>query len=69
MFIYGSLTAGSITETEPRYATKLDYDKRFEYLRPASFPMTRRYEVDSWNQDWQEVEAENDLPAGNLARH
>ncbi len=38
MFIYGSLTAGTIPETEPRYATKLDYDKRFEYLRPASFP-------------------------------
>ena len=54
--ILGSLTAGTISETEPRYATKLDYDKRFEYLRPASFPMTRRYEVDSWDQDWQQVE-------------
>jgi len=56
MFIYGSLTAGTILETEPRYGTKLDYDKRFEYLRPASFPMTRRYEVDSWDQDWKEVQ-------------
>ena len=56
LMILGSLTAGTIMETEPRYATKLDYDKRFEYLRPASFPMTRRYEVDSWDQDWQEVE-------------
>ena len=29
---------------------------------PASFPMTRRYEVDSWDQDWEEVEGgENDL--------
>ena len=69
MFIYGSLTAGTITETEPRYATKLDYDKRFEYLRPASFPMTRRYEVDSWDQDWKEVQgAENDASNGNLAK-
>jgi predicted nucleic acid-binding Zn ribbon protein len=69
LFIYGSLTAGSVSATEPRYATKLDFDKRFEYLRPASFPMTRRYEVDSWDQDWQEIQgAENDLPAGNLAR-
>jgi hypothetical protein len=69
MFIYGSLTAGTISATEPRYATKLDYDKRFEYLRPASFPMTRRYEVDSWDQDWQEIQGvENDLPAGNLAQ-
>ncbi len=69
MFIYGSLTAGTLLETEPRYATKPDYDKRFEYLRPASFPMTRRYEVDSWDQDWKEVQgSENDASAGNLAQ-
>jgi len=61
--ILGSLTAGTISETEPRYATKLDYDKRFEYLRPASFPMTRRYEVDSWDQDWQQVEGSDGQPA------
>ena len=61
--ILGSLTAGSISETEPRYATKLDYDKRFEYLRPASFPMTRRYEVESWDQDWEEVEKPDNGPA------
>jgi hypothetical protein len=54
--IFGSVTAGSISETEPRYATKLDYDKRFEYLRPASFPMTRRYEVESWDQDWEDAD-------------
>jgi len=69
MFIYGSLTAGTISATEPRYATKLDYDKRFEYLRPASFPMTRRYEVDSWDEDWKQVEGgENDPSVGNLAQ-
>ena len=61
LFILGSLTAGTILETEPRYATKMDYDKRFEYLRPASFPMTRRYEVDSWDADWKEVENPGDL--------
>jgi hypothetical protein len=67
--ILGSLTAGTILETEPRYATKLDYDKRFEYLRPASFPMTRRYEVDSWDQDWQEVEGNGtEGPEPGLAR-
>jgi hypothetical protein len=69
MFLYGSLTAGTIMATEPRYAFKIDYDKRFEYLRPANFPMTRRYEVDSWDQDWKEVQdTENDVPAGNLAQ-
>jgi hypothetical protein len=67
--ILGSLTAGTITETEPRYATKLDYDKRFEYLRPASFPMTRRYEVDSWDQGWEQVEgAEEPAAQPGLAR-
>jgi hypothetical protein len=66
LLILGSLTAGTISETEPRYATKLDYDKRFEYLRPANFPMTRRYEVDSWDQDWQEVATPDAVPG--LAR-
>ena len=64
LVMLGSLTAGTIQETEPRYATKMDFDKRFEYLRPASFPMTRRYEVDSWDQDWQEVEGAGVTPAG-----
>jgi len=69
LYILGSLTAGTLWETEPRYATKMDYDKRFEYLRPASFPMTRRYEVDSWDQDWQEVESpESRPPTADLAR-
>jgi hypothetical protein len=60
LFILGSLTAGTIRETEPRYATQLDYDRRFEFLRPASFPMTRRFEVDSWDEDWEEVEGSRD---------
>jgi hypothetical protein len=64
LVIYGSLTAGTLSETEPRYATQIDFDKRFEYLRPASFPMTRRYEVDSWNQDWEEVQSGGDSRAG-----
>jgi hypothetical protein len=62
LIMLGSLTAGTIHETEPRYATKMDFDKRFEYLRPASFPMTRRYEVDSWDQGWEEIEGTT--PAG-----
>ena len=67
LFIYGSLTSGTLSETEPRYATKIDYDKRFEYLRPASYPMTRRYEVDSWDQDWEQVE-DPASHTGNLAQ-
>jgi hypothetical protein len=68
LFIYGSLTTGTISQTEPRYATKLDFDKRFEYLRPASFPMTRRYEVEDWDPDWQEVEKPSETTTGSLAQ-
>jgi hypothetical protein len=68
LFMLGSLTAGTIMETEPRYATKMDYDKRFEYLRPANFPMTRRYEVDSWDGDWQEAGNADPPPGQGLAR-
>jgi hypothetical protein len=69
LYMFGSLTAGTIMETEPRYATKIDYDKRFEYLRPAAFPMTRRYEVDSRDQGWEEVETPETPPVGSeLAR-
>jgi hypothetical protein len=67
LHILGSLTAGTILETEPRYATQMDYDKRFEYLRPANFPMTRRYEVESWGQGWEEVGSDRST-AGDLAR-
>jgi hypothetical protein len=68
LYILGSLTAGTLWETEPRFATKMDYDKRFEYLRPANFPMTRRYEVESWDQGWEEVGNGDRSPATDLAR-
>ncbi len=68
MYILGSLTAGTIWETEPRFATKMDYDKRFEYLRPANFPMTRRYEVESWDRGWEEVDTGERSPSTELAR-
>jgi len=51
--IYGSLTAGSLSATEPRYATRYEFDKRFEYERPPGFPMTDRYEIESWDTQWQ----------------
>ena len=50
--IYGSLAAGTISATEPRYATKIDYDNRFERQRPPGFPSTNRYEVANWNGQW-----------------
>ncbi|HEU4618206.1 MAG TPA: hypothetical protein VFV10_09200 [Gammaproteobacteria bacterium] len=50
--LYGSLTAGSLTATEPRYRTELQYDRRFEQTRPPGFPITDRYEIASWNGRW-----------------
>ena len=52
--VFGSLAAGTITATEPRYATKIDYDTRFERQRPPGFPSTNRYEVANWNGQWVE---------------
>ncbi|MGQ0429810.1 MAG: hypothetical protein ACT4UQ_07760 [Gammaproteobacteria bacterium] len=53
--IFGSLAAGSLTATEPRYATKIEYDRRFEHRRPPGFPSTNRYEVINWDGQWAEV--------------
>jgi hypothetical protein len=57
--IHGSLTAGSLSPTEPRYATRYDFDNRFERVRPPGFPVTDRYEVDTWDPEWREA---NDQP-------
>ncbi|TLZ24158.1 MAG: hypothetical protein E6K27_14710 [Gammaproteobacteria bacterium] len=59
--IHGSLTAGSLSPTEPRYATRYEFDERFERVRPPGFPVTNRYEVDTWDPEWRE--AEDDRPA------
>jgi hypothetical protein len=51
--IFGSLTAGSLTATEPRFATKIEFDPRLKDSRPPSFPLTDRYELESWNGEWR----------------
>jgi hypothetical protein len=60
--IYGSLAAGTLSATEPRYATRIDYDNRFEKQRPPGFPSTNRYEVADWDGQWTERPERN---AGN----
>lgn len=50
--IYGSLSAGSLSATEPRYATEIQYDDRFEQQRPPGFPLTSRYEPEAWDGHW-----------------
>lgn len=54
--INGSLSAGTISASEPRFATRVRYDKRFEHTRPPDFPMTGRYEVEQWESQWDPVE-------------
>ena len=52
LFIFGSLTAGSLSATEPRYYTKIQFDKRLEKFRAPGFPVTDRYEVEVWDGVW-----------------
>ncbi|HEY4368784.1 MAG TPA: hypothetical protein VGN07_16235 [Steroidobacteraceae bacterium] len=53
--IYGSLAAGSVSATEPRYATKIEYDSRFEQQRPPGFPSTSRFAAEDWDGLWTEA--------------
>lgn len=53
LLLYGSLSAGSVSATEPRFATKIRYDTRLDAARPPGFPMTDRYEVESWDASWR----------------
>lgn len=53
LYIYGSLTAGTLSATEPRYATRVRFDKRLETRRPPNFPMTNRYEMIQWDGRWK----------------
>jgi hypothetical protein len=55
LLIFGSLTAGSVTATEPRFATKVEFDRRLANARPPSFPLTDRYELESWDGQWREA--------------
>jgi hypothetical protein len=50
--VYGSVAAGSISATEPRFRTKVEFDDRLTNLRPPSFPLTDRYELAAWDGRW-----------------
>lgn len=52
LYLYGSLSVGSLSATEPRFSTRIRFDPRLEVLRPPGFPMTNRYEVESWDEAW-----------------
>src|SRR5690606_34561323 len=42
LHILGSVAAGSLSASEPRYATRIEYDQRFEQRRRPGFPSTGR---------------------------
>ena len=52
LWIYGSLTAGTLSASEPRYATKIEFDPRFDRVRPPGFPSTNRFELANWDRSW-----------------
>ena len=51
--IFGSVSAGSLSATEPRYTTNMIFDPRLENLRPPGFPVTDRYELLAQEKNWQ----------------
>ena len=59
--IFGSLCAGSMTASEPRYAMKIEYDSRFERQRPPGFPSTDRFAAQDWDGRWTESPGPSEL--------
>jgi hypothetical protein len=53
LYLYGSLSVGSLSATEPRYYTEIHFDPRLEEMRPPGFPMTDRYEIESRDSNWR----------------
>lgn len=58
LLIHGGLAAGSVSATEPRYATRIEFDPRFEHVRPPGFPVTDRYELEAWDGRWHVAEVQ-----------
>ena len=54
--VFGSVSASTITATEPRYATNIVFDSRLENLRPPGFPVTDRYELVAQDEQWTVVQ-------------
>ncbi|MBU2099049.1 MAG: hypothetical protein KKD00_09825 [Gammaproteobacteria bacterium] len=55
LYIYGTLVAGSVSATEPRFDTHIQYDNRFEQMRPPAFPSTGLVDLLHWDQQWAAV--------------
>ena len=55
LMIYGSVAAGSVSATEPRYATRIEFDNRLTTMRAPGFPLSDRYELDETAGEWRVV--------------
>ena len=53
LIIYGSITAGSVSATEPRFATRIEFDDRLTTMRAPGFPLSDRYELDTASGEWR----------------
>jgi hypothetical protein len=53
LLIHGSLTAGTISASEPRYGTRVEFDNRLTTMRAPGFPLSDRYELDSATGEWR----------------
>jgi len=54
LHIYGSLAAGSMSATEPRFTTRIEKDPRLDEMRPPGFPLTGQTILAEWNGTWLE---------------
>jgi hypothetical protein len=56
LIVYGSVTAGSVSATEPRFATRIEFDDRLTTMRAPGFPLSDRYELDTAAGEWRVVD-------------
>jgi hypothetical protein len=55
LYVFGSLVAGSVSATEPRFHTHIRYDQRFDHGRPPAFPSAGVFDLLEWDQHWRAV--------------
>ena len=55
LIVHGSLTAGTLSASEPRFATRVEFDDRLTTMRAPGFPLSDRYELDSLSGEWRVV--------------
>jgi len=64
--ILGSLTAGSLSATEPRYRTRIVHDQRLLAQRPPLFPQTAEWSAGVVPRDWHVEETAARVDPGAL---